>query len=89
MDECKKLGIKTSSQAIAENVQKVMEFFFLGKSHSGKIFSLKSCNKIIPNKVPIQKSQLLEDIEKFSDERVEDGPMVVSCDGQKFTTGHF
>ena len=83
MDECKKLGIKTSSQAIAENVQKVMEFFFLGKSHSGKIFSLKSCNKIIPNKVPIQKSQLLEDIENFSDERVEqEGPMVVSCDGK-------
>ena len=44
LDECKQLGIKLDQgtgnrRSIEDHVQKVMDFFFLGKSHCVRIFS--------------------------------------------------
>ena len=78
-EECKRLGISNKTN-VTESIQKVMEFFFHGKSLHGKDFSKKSENKVHDNKGSKKSSDLLDDIENTSDQRVEESPMVVSCD---------
>ena len=50
--ECKQLGIRSNGKSVAEQVQKIMDFFFLGKSFHGEVFTKKSRNRV----VTVQKS---------------------------------
>ena len=83
--ECKQLGIKLDQGAgnrrcIEEYVQKVMDFFFLGKSHCGRIFSRKSKAKVMMKEKSDAESKLFKDIEDFCDGRLEECPIIISCD---------
>ena len=56
---------------MAESINKVMEFFFFGKSHKGKVFTIKSKNMMVMKKGGDSKCELLEEIVDAE---------VVSCD---------
>ena len=76
------IGIKATFQNITENVQRTMDFFFHGKSFKGKVFNKKSTSKIVTQKNQAVKSSLLDQMEEYCDRRVDEGPMIVSCDGK-------
>ena len=78
---CKQLGIHVDKKFVVECVKKVMEFFFCGKAHHGKKFSKNSQNKVIEEKSVDIHSELLNDIETVSDQRLRENAFVVSCDG--------
>ena len=78
---CKQLGIQVDKKKVVECVKKVMEFFFCGKAHHGKKFSKNSQNKVIEEKSVDIHSELLNDIETVSDQRLRENAFVVSCDG--------
>ena len=80
LKECKQLGIQTDKVQIESQIQRVMDFFFLAKSFRGKLLTKKSSAKIVPRKADSTPSELMMNINQFSDGRGEDSPMVISCD---------
>ena len=90
--ECKRLGIKTNkdgsstvdNKSIRVQIQHVMDFFFLGKANQGKIFKKKSKSKVVAGKLSTETCDSIENIEQFCDQRIEEGPIVISCDDDVF-----
>ena len=90
--ECKRLGIKTNkdgsstvdNKSIGVQIQHVMDFFFLGKANQGKIFKKKSKSKVVAGKLSTETCDSIENIEQFCDQRIEEGPIVISCDDDVF-----
>lgn len=80
--ECKQIGIRTNGKAVAELVQTMMDFFFNGKSFHGMVYTKKSKNKVVTAQKVREKSDILDEIEKFCDGRVDEGPILVSCEGK-------
>ena len=80
--ECKQLGIRSNGKAVAELVQTMMDFFFRGKSFHGKVYTKKSRNKVVTAQKGREKSNILDEIENFCDERADEAPILVSCEGK-------
>ena len=78
--ECNKLGITVDKKSVRVHIQNVMDFFFLGKAHRGKVFTKKSKSKVVAGKSVLEKNDALEIIEQYCDQRLEDGPIIISCD---------
>ena len=75
------MGIKVSKDLITSCIKKVMDFFFVGKSFKGKLFSKKAAAKVIYKKRrQLINSDIMDKVSNFCDQRGEESPMVVSCD---------
>ena len=85
MKECKTQGIKTDKSKVENALQKIMDFFFLGKSQKGKKCTKSTTSKFIPVKVDAIPCEVTENIVHFSDGRLCDEPLVISCDDASVT----